>query len=36
LGLSLAYDIVKAHGGEIEVITNEGQGSEFVVSLPAD
>ena len=34
LGLSLAYDIVKAHGGEIRVETNEGQGSEFVVQLP--
>jgi signal transduction histidine kinase len=26
LGLSLAYDIVKAHGGEIKVETNEGKG----------
>src|SRR5262249_35865495 len=28
LGLSLAYDIVKAHGGEIKVETKEGDGSE--------
>ncbi|HZJ59258.1 MAG TPA: ATP-binding protein [Chitinophagaceae bacterium] len=34
LGLSLAYDIVKAHGGEITVNTNEGEGSEFIVQLP--
>jgi len=34
LGLSLAYDIVKAHGGEIKVETNEGEGSEFIVQLP--
>jgi len=34
LGLSLAYDIVKAHGGEIKVETKEGEGSEFVVQLP--
>jgi signal transduction histidine kinase len=34
LGLSLAYDIVKAHGGEIKVNTKEGEGSEFVVQLP--
>lgn len=34
LGLSLAYDIVKAHGGEITVETEEGEGSEFVVQLP--
>ena len=35
LGLSLAYDIVKAHGGEIKVETKEGEGSEFVVQLSA-
>ena len=35
LGLSLAYDIVKAHGGEIKVETIEGEGSEFIISLPA-
>ena len=34
LGLSLAYDIVKAHGGEINVETKEGEGSEFVIQLP--
>jgi signal transduction histidine kinase len=34
LGLSLAYDIVKAHGGEIKVETKEGEGSEFVIELP--
>jgi len=34
LGLSLAYDIVKAHGGEIKVETKEGEGSELTVYLP--
>ena len=34
LGLSLSYDIVKAHGGEIRVETKEGEGSEFVIQLP--
>ena len=34
LGLSLAYDIVKAHGGEIKVNTQEGEFTEFVVQLP--
>ena len=34
LGLSLSYDIVKAHGGEIKVKTTEGEGSEFVIKLP--
>ena len=33
LGLSLAYDIVKAHGGELKVETKEGEGSEFIISL---
>ncbi|MEP6596177.1 MAG: ATP-binding protein, partial [Ginsengibacter sp.] len=35
LGLSLSHDIVKAHGGEIRVESEEGVGSEFVVILPA-
>ena len=34
LGLSLAYDIIKAHGGEIKVEAKEGEGSEFVIQLP--
>jgi signal transduction histidine kinase len=34
LGLSLAYDIIKAHGGEIKVETKEGEGSEFAIELP--
>ena len=34
LGLSLSYDIIKAHGGEIKVETKEGEGSEFVVRIP--
>ncbi|NTW26488.1 MAG: hypothetical protein HGA37_17450, partial [Lentimicrobium sp.] len=33
LGLSLAYDIVKAHGGELKVETKEGDGSEFIIQL---
>ena len=34
LGLSLAYDIVKAHGGEIKLESKEGEGSEFMIELP--
>jgi signal transduction histidine kinase len=34
LGLSLSYDIVKAHGGEIKVNTIEKEFTEFVVQLP--
>ena len=35
LGLSLSYDIVKAHGGDIQVETKEGEGSEFVIQIPS-
>jgi len=41
LGLSLSYDIVKAHGGELsvrtpleKVVTKEAEGSEFIIQLP--
>jgi len=34
LGLSLAYDIVKTHGGEIKVETKEGEGTTFIIKLP--
>jgi signal transduction histidine kinase len=34
LGLSLSYDIVKAHGGELMVESKEGAGSEFLIQLP--
>jgi signal transduction histidine kinase/ligand-binding sensor domain-containing protein len=34
LGLSLSYDIIKAHGGEIKVETKEGEGTEFCIVLP--
>jgi signal transduction histidine kinase len=32
--LSLSYDIVKAHGGELKVETKEGEGSVFIIQLP--
>ena len=34
LGLSLSYDIVKAHGGDIQVTTKENGGSDFRILLP--
>jgi two-component system NtrC family sensor kinase len=34
LGLSLSYDIVKAHGGELKVETKEGEGSVFIIGVP--
>ena len=34
LGLSLSYDIVKAHGGELKVEARQGEGSEFTILVP--
>ncbi|HSF88468.1 MAG TPA: ATP-binding protein, partial [Saprospiraceae bacterium] len=34
LGLSLSYDIIKAHGGELKVETTEGEGTTFTITLP--
>jgi len=33
VGLSLSYDIIKAHGGELKVETKEGEGTEFIILL---
>ena len=34
LSLSLSYDIIKAHGGEIKVGSKEGEGSKFIIQIP--
>ncbi len=35
LGLSLSYDmVVKGHGGSIQVNSKEGEGSEFIITIP--
>jgi len=34
IGLTLVYKIIKEHGGEIQVHSEQGKGSEFVISLP--
>ena len=34
LGLSLSYDIAKAHGGELTVNTKPGEGSTFKIAIP--
>jgi two-component system, NtrC family, sensor kinase len=34
LGLSLSYDILKAHRGELKVDTKEGEYAEFIILLP--
>ena len=35
LGLSLSYDILRAHGGELKVETEEGEWADFIIHLPA-
>jgi signal transduction histidine kinase len=34
IGLALTYELVKQHGGEIRVASEEGKGTEFTVTLP--
>lgn len=36
LGLSLSYDIVKGHGGELTVNSKVGRGTEFLISFPTN
>jgi signal transduction histidine kinase len=36
LGLSMSYDIIKAHGGEIKIESKENEGANFTVILPAE
>ncbi|MEA3487334.1 MAG: ATP-binding protein, partial [Thermodesulfobacteriota bacterium] len=35
LGLSLAHEIIRGHGGEIHVESEAGSGTTFVILLPA-
>ncbi|NVJ85123.1 MAG: hypothetical protein HWE15_02400 [Algoriphagus sp.] len=36
LGLSLSYDIIKAHGGDLRVKSIEGEGTEMIIYLPIE
>ncbi len=36
LGLSITFGIVQEHNGTIEVISNPGQGTEFIIKLPME
>jgi signal transduction histidine kinase len=34
LGLSIVLGIINDHKGTIEVVTKEGEGTEFIINLP--
>jgi len=34
VGLTLARDLVRAHGGELELASTPGEGSTFTIRLP--
>jgi signal transduction histidine kinase len=34
LGLSIAKDIITAHGGELQLETTPGRGSRFILRIP--
>lgn len=36
LGLSISYGIVKKHGGDIQVRSESGKGTEFIITVPVD
>ena len=36
LGLSIVYNIIQKHHGEIKVLSQVGEGSEFNIALPIE
>jgi two-component system, NtrC family, sensor kinase len=36
LGLSISYGIVKKHGGDLQVRSEIGKGTEFIITIPID
>ena len=36
LGLTIAADLIRGHGGSVELVRSDGQGSEFMIHIPRD
>ena len=36
LGLAIARQIVNLHGGDIKALSKQGEGTEFIISLPVE
>jgi signal transduction histidine kinase len=36
LGLSISFGIIQKHNGEIEVFSNPGEGTEFIIRIPVN
>lgn len=34
LGMSIAYGVIKRHGGELEVQSRVGKGTTFIINIP--
>ena len=35
LGLAVVYGVIESHGGKIDVRSRVGEGTEFIITLPA-
>lgn len=36
LGLTIAADLIRGHGGHLELVRTDGEGSEFMIHIPRD
>jgi two-component system, NtrC family, sensor kinase len=36
LGLSICYSIIKDHGGTIEIDSEKGKGTRFIIKMPIE
>ena len=36
LGLSIVFRIIESHQGNIDVLSNVGEGTEFIITLPVN